>query len=103
LEWFVARRGVESQLKIDVTRGIPNAPPHYNGAPGQDYLVIRVHPENEDFTLDLIRWGLLPSWAKDRKMAWKMINARPETVSTMHRFRHPALTLFSPLSNRMEW
>ena len=28
-----------SMLKIDFTRGIPNTPPHYNGAPGQDYLI----------------------------------------------------------------
>jgi len=70
-----------SMLKLAFTKGLPNAPAHYNGAPGQDYLVVRVHPENEDLTLDLIRWGLLPSWAKDRKMAWKMINARAETVS----------------------
>ena len=81
-----APREYESMLKIDWTRGIPNAPPHYNGAPGQDYLVIRVHPETEDFTLDLIRWGLLPSWAKDRKIAWKMINARAETVTTAAAF-----------------
>ena len=82
-----APREYESQLKIDWTRGIPNAPPHYNGAPGQDYLVIRVHPETENFTLDLIRWGLLPSWAKDRKMAWKMINARAESVAKMPAFK----------------
>ena len=35
----------------------------------------------------MIRWGLLPPWAKDRKMAWKMINARAETVSTAPAFR----------------
>jgi putative SOS response-associated peptidase YedK len=38
-----------SMLKIDWTktlsRDLPNAPPHYNGAPGQDYLVARSHPE----------------------------------------------------------
>ena len=56
-----------SMLKVKWTKGIPNAPAHYNGAPGQDYLVARVHPETEDMTLDMIRWGLLPSWAKDRK------------------------------------
>jgi putative SOS response-associated peptidase YedK len=35
----------------------------------------------------LIRWGLLPSWAKDRKMAWKMINARAETIAKMPAFK----------------
>jgi putative SOS response-associated peptidase YedK len=77
-------------LKIDWTRrvgGVPNTPAHYNGAPGQDYLVARVHPETKDLTLDLIRWGLLPNWAKDRKIAWRMINARAETVATMPAFK----------------
>jgi hypothetical protein len=35
----------------------------------------------------MIRWGLLPSWAKDRKLAWKMINARAETVTTAAAFK----------------
>jgi putative SOS response-associated peptidase YedK len=76
-----------SMLKINFARGIPNAPPHYNGAPGQDYLIARVHPETEDLTIDLIRWGLLPSWAKDRKIGWKLINARAETVTTASAFK----------------
>ncbi len=76
-----------SMLKVDFTRGIPNAPPHYNGAPGQDYLIARAHPETENITLDLIRWGLLPSWAKDRKIAYKFINARAETIATSSAFK----------------
>ena len=80
-----------SMLKIDwtknLTRDLPNAPPHYNGAPGQDYLIARSHPETGDTTLDLIRWGLLPSWAKDQKIAWKLINARAETVATAPAFK----------------
>jgi putative SOS response-associated peptidase YedK len=35
----------------------------------------------------MIRWGLLPPWAKDKKMAWKMINARAETVATAPAFK----------------
>src|SRR5918998_3542619 len=76
-----------SMLKIDFTRGIPNAPPHYNGSPGQDYLIARSHPETGDTTLDLIRWGLLPSWAKDQKISWKLITARAETVATAPAFK----------------
>src|SRR3954463_11476985 len=76
-----------SMLKVDFTKGMPNSPPHYNGAPGQDYLVARSHPETQAVTLDLIRWGLLPSWAKDRKIAWKLINARAETVATQSAFK----------------
>src|SRR4051794_34750237 len=80
-----------SMLKIDWTknlaRGLPNTPPHYNGAPSQDFLIARSDPETHDTTLDLIRWGLLPSWAKDQKIAWKLINARAETVVTAPAFK----------------
>ena len=78
-----------SMLKIDWTRGIPNAPAHYNGAPGQDYLIARLQTDSPDLTLDMIRWGLLPPWAKD-KIAWNMINARAEAVTTSPaRLRRP--------------
>jgi putative SOS response-associated peptidase YedK len=40
-----------------------------------------------DTILDLIRWGLLPFWAKDQKIAWKLINARAETVATAPAFK----------------
>jgi putative SOS response-associated peptidase YedK len=77
-----------SMLKIDFTKAaIPNAPAHYNGAPGQDYLIARLQTDSDDITLDMIRWGLLPPWAKDKKMAWKMINARAETVTTSAAFK----------------
>jgi putative SOS response-associated peptidase YedK len=87
-----------SMLKIDWTKilspGLPNTPPHYNGAPSQDFLIARSHPETHDTTLDLIRWGLLPSWAKDQKIAWKLINARAETVATA-----PAFTIITTDAN----
>lgn len=31
-----------SMLKVDFTKGLPNTPAHYNGAPGQDYLIARI-------------------------------------------------------------
>jgi putative SOS response-associated peptidase YedK len=67
--------------------GLPNAPPHFNGAPGQDYLVGRFNPLTSERTVDVLRWGLIPSWAKDRKIAWKFINARSETVRTTAAFK----------------
>jgi len=76
-----------SMLKVDFTKGIPNAPAHYNGAPGQDYMIARLRTDSDDITLDMIRWGLLPPWAKDRKMAWKMINSRAESVATAPAFK----------------
>jgi putative SOS response-associated peptidase YedK len=66
---------------------LPNFPPHYNAAPGQDLPVIRLHPETGDRGLGLLRWGLIPYWSKDPKIAWKCITARGETVNTTSALR----------------
>jgi hypothetical protein len=43
-----------------------------------DVLAIRFDPETKQRTLDALRWGLIPNWAKDPKIAYK----RVETVDT---------------------
>jgi len=43
-------------------------------------------------TLSLIRWGLIPFWAKDAKAGYKMINARAETIAEKPAFREPLLS-----------
>ena len=55
-------------------------PISYNIAPTQNVLAIRRKPETGERTLDALRWGLIPNWAKDEKIAYKIINARVETV-----------------------
>src|ERR1700674_2769173 len=62
-------------------------PISWNIAPTQDVLTIRLHPETKQRTLDALRWGLIPNWAKDPKIAYKTINARVETVDTAPSFR----------------
>jgi putative SOS response-associated peptidase YedK len=44
-------------------------PISYNIAPTQDVLAIRFNSETKQRTLDALRWGLIPSWAKDEKIA----------------------------------
>jgi putative SOS response-associated peptidase YedK len=46
-----------------------------------------VHPETKQRSLDRLRWGLVPYWAKDEKIGFKTINTRAETVDTAHSFR----------------
>jgi putative SOS response-associated peptidase YedK len=59
--------------------------PRYNIAPGQDVgVVLNASPE----VLTLARWGLVPSWAKDEKIGYKMNNARSETIFEKPSFRH---------------
>ena len=62
-----------------------NLPARYNIAPTQDAAVVRRGPEGR--ALDFLRWGLVPSWAKDSSMAARMINARAETVAEKPSFR----------------
>lgn len=56
--------------------------PNYNVAPTQNIPVILNHQ------LSMIRWGLIPFWAKDPSIGNKMINARAETVDEKPSFKH---------------
>jgi putative SOS response-associated peptidase YedK len=60
-------------------------PPRYNIAPTQEALVIR--SEEGERVAAPLRWGLVPSWAKDTKLAASMTNARAETVAEKPAFR----------------
>jgi len=60
-------------------------PPRFNVAPTQQMPVIRQLGERRH--LDMMRWGLVPSWAKDLKSGYRLINARAETVDTKPAFR----------------
>jgi len=61
--------------------------PRYNIAPTQDIPVLRLRADNEERELAVLRWGLIPSWAKDMKMGARLINARAETVHEKPSFR----------------
>jgi putative SOS response-associated peptidase YedK len=61
--------------------------PRYNIAPTQPVPVIRQHPKEPVRELSLMRWGLIPSWAKDPSGAASMINARAETAGSKPAFR----------------
>ena len=62
-------------------------PPRYNIAPSQDIAVVRKLPGKNFRQLDMLRWGLVPHWAKDMKIGYKMINARGETLAQKPSFR----------------
>lgn len=59
--------------------------PSYNIAPSQEVLgVIR---DGEINRAGLLRWGLVPSWAKDPKVGYRMVNARAESAAEKPSFR----------------
>ena len=61
----------------------PNWEPTWNMAPTRHAPVVRLHPETRARHLDLLRWGLVPHWAKDPKAMRQPINARSETAATV--------------------
>ena len=64
----------------------PEMTPRYNIAPTQNVPVVRCQA-GEGRELALLRWGLVPSWAKDPSIGNRMINARAETVATKPSYR----------------
>ena len=62
---------IESQLPWE---------PRFNIAPSQSVAVIRNDPNGDKRALATLRWGLIPSWAKDLRTGHHSINARAETL-----------------------
>ncbi|HJO70052.1 MAG TPA: SOS response-associated peptidase [Rhodospirillales bacterium] len=63
-----------------------NLAPRYNVAPTQTVPVVRRTSARECEAV-MMRWGLIPSWAKDARLGARMINARAETVAEKPAFR----------------
>jgi len=64
--------------RFEISNRLDGLVPRYNIAPGQMVPVIIA---NSPRHIVLMRWGLIPQWAKDAKTAYKMINARVETLT----------------------
>lgn len=64
----------------------PNLEPRANIAPTQDVLAVRAGGNGQRHAV-MLRWGLLPSWAKNRRVGARLINARAEGIATASAFR----------------
>jgi putative SOS response-associated peptidase YedK len=58
----------------------------FNVAPGDDIVAVTTSKEGEPRG-EILRWGLVPHWAKDPKTGFKMINARAETLAEKPAYR----------------
>ena len=90
LEYFQLARGLDLE-------------PRYNIAPSQPVAAVRV--EEGERRLVLLRWGLIPFWANDPKVGYKMINARAETAHKTPAFRAAfrGRRCLIPASGYYEW
>jgi putative SOS response-associated peptidase YedK len=71
--------------RFDIEESSTSITSSYNIAPTQQ--VATVLAENGKRKLEMLHWGLIPSWAKDPKVGNRMINARAETVAEKPSYR----------------
>ena len=75
----------ELHERLDLIGTPLNLRPRYNVAPSQDVAAVRAG--NGGRTLSMLRWGLIPAWARDPTIGHKLINARSETAAEKPSFR----------------
>lgn len=96
---------VEELARIFHLSSVPELEPQYNIAPTQPAAVVRTKADSKEKHLVILRWGLIPSWAKDREIGGKMINARSETAHAKPAFRSAILKrrCVVPANGFYEW
>lgn len=79
-----------------------NPIPNFNVGPGQYHPVITNEVPDK---FSLLRWGLIPFWAKDERIAYKLINARAETIEEKDSFKgsFKKRRCLIPLDGFYEW
>lgn len=97
---LVGGGALQRRFSLDELPGDPQ--PRFNVAPTQTLPVITRNSPNR---VEMMRWGLIPSWAKDAAIGSKMINARAETVAEKPAFRRPLRTqrCLVPATGFFEW
>lgn len=91
-------------MKVYRLSSLPEVSPRYNIAPGQHVAVLRQN-HGDLRQLVTMKWGLVPSWAKDPAVGNRMINARSETVHEKPSFRQALRSrrCIIPASGFYEW
>ncbi|MEK4523508.1 SOS response-associated peptidase [Psychrobacillus sp. FSL W7-1457] len=94
---------IKEQFDVQFVSNEEDYYPNYNIAPSQS--VVAIINDGTSNRMGQLRWGLIPSWAKDEKIGYKMINARSETVDEKPSYRN-AFTqrrCIIPMNSFYEW
>jgi len=86
-------------------RPTPNFPPSWNVGPTDPLPVVRYDAKAGERSLDVLRWGLIPHWAKDLNVGFANINAKAEGIESKAALReafHQRRCLV-PVDNFYEW
>jgi len=92
-------------FRIPADRPTPNFAPTWNLAPTDPIPIVRRDPDDGQRRLEVVRWGLIPYWAKDIKIGYSTINARGEDMDTKPAFREAfrRRRCVVPLDGFYEW
>jgi putative SOS response-associated peptidase YedK len=93
---------IQQMFKFDQ---MPNLGPNFNVAPTHEMPIVRRRKGDRRNELAIARWGLIPHWAKDAKIAYSTINARSETAATKPAFREAfkSRRALIPADGYFEW
>src|SRR5712664_2540849 len=92
-------------FSIPPHRPSPNIAPSWNVAPTDPLPIVRYDAKARERSLDVMRWGLVPFWAKDIKVGFSNINAKAEGIEGQAAFREAfqRRRCLVPVDNFYEW
>ncbi|WP_296667961.1 SOS response-associated peptidase, partial [Demequina sp.] len=101
---FLTEQELIDAFEIAVIADDARLAPRFNIAPTQETAIVVARKE-EGRSLELARWGLVPSWAKDPSIGSRMFNARSETIAEKPSFRSAFVKrrCVVPASGYFEW
>ena len=96
---------IKLAFRIPPERPMPNIAPSWNVAPTDPLPVVRYDAKDHQRSLEVMRWGLVPFWAKDIKVAFANINAKAEGIENRPAFREAfrQRRCLVPVDNFFEW
>jgi len=84
---FTLVKTTELSERFDAPNRLPELKPNYNVAPSQTMPAIL--PGDSNNTIQLMKWGLVPSWSKEPQTRFSTINARAEGLEDSRLYQRP--------------
>jgi putative SOS response-associated peptidase YedK len=96
---------IKIRFAIPPGRSAPNFAASWNVAPTDPLPVVGSNPKDQERGLTVMRWGLVPFWAKDINVGFANINAKAEGIETKPAFRQAfrQRRCLAPVDNFYEW
>jgi putative SOS response-associated peptidase YedK len=102
---FLRRQRDQDRVRDSARTAVAEFPAELERGPTDPLPVVRFDPKDRQRSLDVMRWGLIPYWAKDIKIGFSTFNARAEEIDTKPAYREAfrQRRCLVPLNNFYEW